>query len=45
MSANANVGQAVAQHLATAACTVTIVVNGVDWSRYLDHAPGAWVLR
>ena len=45
MSANAKVGQAVAQDLATAARTVTIVVNGVDWSRYLDHAPGAWVLR
>jgi hypothetical protein len=43
MSANAKVGQAVAQGLATAARTVTIVVNGVDWSRYLDQAPGAWI--
>jgi hypothetical protein len=43
MSANANVGQAVAQDLATTARTVTIVVNGVDWSRYLDQAPGARV--
>ena len=40
MTANAKVGQAVAQGLATAARTVTIVVNSVDWSRYLDHAPG-----
>ena len=40
MSANAKVGQAVAQDLATAARTVTIVVNGVNWSRYLDQAPG-----
>jgi hypothetical protein len=36
-----DVGQAVAQDLATAACTVTIVVNGVDSSGYLDHAPRA----
>jgi hypothetical protein len=38
---NANVGQAVAQQLATAARTVTIVVNGVDSSGYLDHAPSS----
>ena len=43
MSANAKVGQAVAQGLATAARTVTIVVNGVEWSRYLDQAPEAWI--
>jgi hypothetical protein len=46
MSTNANVGQVVAQDLATAARTVTIDVIGVDSSRfYLNHAARAWVLR